>query len=274
MDVPAGRISCPPLRLPGFRMAHARQSLWKIQRHRDDRASESRSPHGNGFFVPLPSTALALGVLVLLVFGAAVLVWSLWPRDPGEGSPEAGFLRDMFNHHAQAVEMALTIRDRTEDEELFALATDIALTQSTQMGTMQGYLDAWGLPLTGSDPAMQWMGHPVEGLMPGMATADDIERLRTLPVAEAEVLFLQLMIRHHQGGVEMAQALLDRSDQDLVAFMAGRIVSLQDSEIGTMNHMLEVRSASPVSDPLPDGHDDHGATGPTLPLWALTGRAS
>lgn len=215
--------------------------------------SESR----RGFFIPLPATALATAVLVLIVAGAGVLLWQMWPRDPGTDSAEAGFLRDMFLHHSQAVEMSMIIRDRTEDPELFALTTDMALTQSTQMGAMQGYLASWGLPFAGDDPPMTWMGHPTEGLMPGMATTEQIQQLRDLPVAEAEVLFLQLMIRHHQGGVVMAEALLERSDEANVELMADRVIVLQDSEIGTMNQMLEARGEEPITDPLPESHEGH-----------------
>jgi uncharacterized protein (DUF305 family) len=122
---------------------------------------------------------------------------------------------------------------------------------------MQGYLESWGLPFAGDDLPMTWMGHPTEGLMPGMATEEQIQQLRDLPVAEAEVLFLQLMIRHHQGGVEMAEALLERSDEPGVELMADRVILLQDSEIGTMNQMLEARGAEPITDPLPESHEEH-----------------
>jgi uncharacterized protein (DUF305 family) len=208
-------------------------------------------------FIPLPATVLATAVLVLILVGAGVLLWQMWPRDPGNDSAEAGFMRDMFVHHSQAVEMSMIIRDRTEDPELFALATDMALTQSTQMGAMQGYLESWGLPFAGDEAPMTWMGHPTEGLMPGMATDEQIQQLRDLPVDEAEVLFLQLMIRHHQGGVEMAEALLERSDESGVELMADRVIVLQDSEIGTMNQMLEARGQEPITDPLPETHEAH-----------------
>lgn len=211
-----------------------------------------------GFFVPLPATALASAVLVLIIAGAGILLWQMWPRDPGNDSAEAGFMRDMNLHHSQAVEMAMIIRDRTEDPELFALATDIALTQSTQMGAMQAYLESWGLPFASADPPMTWMGMPIEdGLMPGMATPDQIQQLRDLPVAEAEVLFLELMIRHHQGGVEMAEALLERSDHSSIELMAQRTIALQDMEIGSMNQMLEARGEEPITDPLPSTHEGH-----------------
>jgi uncharacterized protein (DUF305 family) len=230
--------------------------VWKIRRLQEERATASEERR-NGFFVPLPTTALAMGVLALIILGVGVLLWQLWPRDPGNDSAEAGFLRDMFEHHSQAVEMAMIIRDRTEDENLFFIATDIALTQSTQMGTMQGYLELWGLPLTSDDAPMTWMGSPVEeGLMPGMATAEEIQQLRDLPVAEAEVLFLQLMIRHHQGGVMMAEAALELVDQEQVETMAERIDILQEGEIAAMNDMLVARGQEPITDPLPP-HEGH-----------------
>lgn len=238
-------------------MSSPKASLWKVQRNRDRHDPAERQPVRNGLFVPMPSTGLALGVLGVIVVGIAVLAWQLWPKDPGGDSAEAGFLRDMYTHHSQAVAMGMIMRDRTDDPELEALATDIALTQSTQMGTMLGYLDIWGIPLGSSEPAMTWMGHPTEGLMPGMATPEEIEQLQSLPVAEVEALFLELMIRHHQGGVDMAEAYLERGDQDEVAFMADRIVLLQDSEIDTMNAMLEQRAQTPLTDPLPEDHEDH-----------------
>lgn len=209
-----------------------------------------------GFFVPLPATALATAILALIIVGASVLIWQMWPRTPGTDSAEAGFLRDMHTHHAQAVEMAMIIRDRTEDPELFALATDIALTQQAQLGGMQGMLETWGLPFAGTDIPMTWMGHPTEGLMPGMATDEELEQLRTLPVADAEVLFLQLMIRHHLSGVDMAEAILARSDVSQIETMAERTVLLQQADIDTMNQMLEARGQEPIID-VPDEHTSH-----------------
>ncbi|MBA2276321.1 MAG: DUF305 domain-containing protein [Chloroflexia bacterium] len=197
-----------------------------------------------------------LVALVALAIGVAVFVFQLIPRDPGEDSAEAGFLRDMSEHHLQAVEMALIIHDRTGDEELGYLTTDIALTQNSQVGTMQGWLDVWDLSPNGEDPPMTWMDHPItEGRMPGMAAPDEVERLRTIPVDQAEVLFLQLMIRHHQGGVAMAEALLERSDQPQVTRLARSIVAAQRSEIEAMNQMLQQRGQPPITDPLPADND-------------------
>ncbi len=215
--------------------------------------------------LPLPTIGRRFGAfaaiaLLALLAGAAVFVYQLIPRPPGETSAEAGFLRDMSDHHAQAVEMALILHDRTADGELQMITTDIAMTQQGQIGTMQGWLDLWDLSPTGDDPPMAWMDHPItDGLMPGMATAEEIEQLRTLSVDQAEIRFLQLMIRHHQGGVKMAEALLARSDQDEVTTLARGIVASQQGEIDAMNAMLQARGQSPITDPLPteDRHADH-----------------
>ncbi len=200
----------------------------------------ARSPLlGNGSAGQKVAAIGLIAVIVLLV-GGSILYSALRDTTPGENSAEAGFLRDMQVHHTQAVIMADTIRFRTEDDQIMAMATDIAFAQMSQIGTMSGFLQLWDLDPTGEEPAMAWMGHPTTGLMPGMATDEELDQLSTLPVAEAEVLFLQLMNRHHYAGVEMAQALLDRSDQEDVVQMAEGMVRVQTADIEVMNiHLTE-----------------------------------
>jgi uncharacterized protein (DUF305 family) len=190
---------------------------------------------------------LAVIALVLATAGGALALNQWQDRPPGEDSNEAGFLRDMQVHHTQAVEMAMIIRDRTDDEQLKAMATDIAFTQTNEMGMMQGYLNLWDLSPTGNEPAMTWMGHPTTGLMTGMATPEQVSLLRTLPVDEAEVLFLQLMNRHHIAGVDMAQAIIDRSDNTKIEQLASAMIRTQTAEIEIMNKELEQRGAEIVT---------------------------
>lgn len=237
-------------------MANASRRLRKIRLAREQHGGAASRSAPRGVFVPFPATAFATILLTVVLIGAAVLAWSAWPRPPADDSAEAGFLRDMVTHHGQAVEMSLIVRDRTADENLRYLTTDIAMTQATQIGTMQGYLSLWDVPPTGKDKPMTWMGHPVDGRMPGMAAPEEIQQLSSLPVDQAEVLFLQLMIRHHQGGVEMAKAVLDRSDQDQVVLLAERVVLTQQTEIDAMNDMLVARGQLPLTDPLP--MNEHG----------------
>jgi uncharacterized protein (DUF305 family) len=100
-------------------------------------------------------------------------------------------------------------------------------------GTHQGMSDDAAMPAAAM-PA-------VEGMMPGMASAEDIARLTALTGTEAEVLFLQLMIDHHRGGVEMAEALLERSDNPVVTPLARSTVTFQSAAITNMQAMLNQR---------------------------------
>lgn len=188
-------------------------------------------------------------LLVALIFGIDLIaVWLLAPRPPAEGSPEVTFARDMAAHHTQAVELAMVLRDRSTDEELRRFALDILLTQQAQIGQMQGWLAVWRLPLSGLQPPMSGMGE-----MMGMATRQQINDLQTLTVPEAEVSFLQLMIRHHQGGVFMAQAALRQTNRPEVVRLATAIVQGQQNEIDYMTDSLARRNAKPLPplEPMP-----------------------
>ena len=176
---------------------------------------------------------------------------------PTTTSADAGFARDMQVHHQQAVEMAMLIRDRTDDPKVRQVAYDIATSQSQQAGQMFGWLASWNLPQFG-EPAMTWMSRPapdgsehghdsdepahVPGEpMPGMATYAQLDTLSNLSGVEAERFFLELMIAHHHGGVEMAEAILARSDTRVVRDLATSIVKAQQSEIDLMEEMLAER---------------------------------
>jgi uncharacterized protein (DUF305 family) len=182
----------------------------------------------------------AVAVAALLGFLAGS---SLRDDAPGDDSAEAGFARDMAIHHAQAVEMAEIVRDRTTDPAIRLLTSDIALTQQSQIGRFQGWLDAWGLPATGADDPMTWTGHPTSGRMPGMASPEDVASLETLAPDEMDVRFLQLMIPHHQAGVLMADAIMDVTDVPEVEALARGISESQAAEIEFMRELLTERGA-------------------------------
>jgi uncharacterized protein (DUF305 family) len=174
---------------------------------------------------------------------------------PDATSAEAGFARDMQVHHIQGVEMALIIRDRTEGEDVRLLAYDIATTQSHQAGQLYGWLVEWGLRQAGREPPMTWMmrpdrsgeegdhaAHAMGALMPGMATPAQMAELSASSGVEAERLFLTLMIAHHQGALEMAEAVLERTDHPGVRTFADAVLISQASEIDLMTGMLAERS--------------------------------
>ncbi|MEO3813513.1 DUF305 domain-containing protein [Sphaerisporangium sp. B11E5] len=200
-------------------------------------------------------------ILVVLVACALTAVVTLFVTraagPPGDDSPEAGFARDMAVHHAQAAEMGFAVRDNSQDQAVRNLAYDIITTQTAQRGMFGGWLQQWGLTQAGDRPPMAWMaGHGGHGAaspapgggaprMPGMASDAEMRRLNETKGKDGEILFLQLMIRHHQGGVDMAKGLLRLSDRPEVRTMAQHIVNTQDGEIGLMTEMLTARGAKP-----------------------------
>jgi len=191
-------------------------------------------------------------LLLLLVGLAALLLGTLggyWLRaaqTPAAGSADAGFARDMSLHHEQAVQMASLVYDRSDDPAIRSLAYDILTTQQGQIGIMSGWLDAWGLPWTSAGPRMAWMGMPTEGLMPGMATPEQMAALRAARGQAADILFLQLMIPHHQGGVAMAAAAAQQAKREPVRLLAQSMVEAQTLEIDYMNELLQARGQSPL----------------------------
>lgn len=191
-----------------------------------------------------------LAVLLLAAGWAAGRLTSRYEPAPQTFSAEAGFARDMQVHHQQAVDMSLTVRDRTDDEEIRQLAYDIATTQGQQAGQMYGWLADWGLPQAPAESRMAWMagsaGHAThqggsDAEMPGMASAADLAWLRTLDGVEAEKLYLQLMLPHHEGGIEMARAAVELCTRPSVVGLAENIIDGQTSEISYMEQLLASR---------------------------------
>ena len=201
----------------------------------------------------LPLLPLLAAVTAGLVLVAVVVVF-LGSRAPGDNSAEAGFARDMMVHHAQAVEMAEILRDKTENGRMRTLAADMALTQQGQIGQMQGWLAVWGLPITGTEPQMSWMGHEMDGQMPGMATPKEINTLRNAPPEEAKKQFLRLMIPHHKAALEMSDAILARTSRPEVRNLALAIKDSQKAEISNMEELLKERGGEAPKADSNDGH--------------------
>ncbi|MFG2820601.1 DUF305 domain-containing protein [Kitasatospora sp. NPDC048365] len=197
------------------------------------------------------AVALALGVPALVAGGGSASGTAPAAAAPATDSAEAGFARDMAAHHQQAIDMSFIVRDRTQDAAVRTLAFDIINTQANQRGMLMGWLDQWGLTQASPAKPMAWMGHTYEAhdgsLMPGMATNTDLAKLRGLSDREAEVFYLQLMVEHHKGGVEMAQAYVDASRNDVEKRLAQTMVNGQKSEIDLITGMLAERGAKPLS---------------------------
>ena len=204
-------------------------------------------------------TALVTAVVVGLVGYSIGRLSTIGDPRPSNTSAEAGFARDMQVHHLQGVDLAMIIRDRTDDPDVRLLAYDIATTQGQQSGQLYGSLTEWGLSQLGSEASMTWMtrpgssadahGTPHESMaspstgatMPGLATPAQIAELSAASGIEAERIFLTLMIAHHQGAIQMAEAVLERADHPSVLSFARAVVTSQTSEIDLMTEMLADR---------------------------------
>ncbi|MCP2260276.1 Uncharacterized conserved protein, DUF305 family [Streptoalloteichus tenebrarius] len=212
---------------------------------------------------------ISAAVLAVLLLGAAagMLVGLPNAKDqaaPGPGSVDVGFAQDMSVHHLQAVQMAGWARDHTGDPVIRQIAFDIESSQQEQVGRMKGWLALWNQPEVPYGGHMAWMadadgGHSGHGgpsapsatatatpTMPGMATQQELARLRSLSGREMDVYFLQLMLRHHKGGVPMLRYAVDRASQSVVRNLASSMLGTQTKETETLEALLAERGGQPL----------------------------
>jgi uncharacterized protein (DUF305 family) len=137
----------------------------------------------------------------------------------------------MIPHHEQAIEMSEVILAKTGvDQDVLDLAQQIKDAQAPEIELMQSWLDDWGMPSSGG---MDGMDHGN-----GMMSDDDMAALEATEGADAARLFLQQMIEHHEGAIDMAQDALDDGANPEVLALAERIISAQTDEIATMERLL------------------------------------
>lgn len=147
------------------------------------------------------------------------------------------FLQGMIPHHAQAKEMSALAEDRTNTAAVLAVAERITLSQDDEIGMMQDWLRNQGLEVTPED------AHHDDDfdLMPGMLSEDDMAQLRAASGPEFDRLYLEFMIDHHQGALDMVEMLLDTrgSAQDPLLYeFTSDVTSDQTSEIERMDTLL------------------------------------
>ncbi len=205
---------------------------------------------------------ITAGVLILLLVGATggmLLTLSGSVSVPAADSVDVGFAQDMAVHHSQATQMAAWERDHTTNPDLRQLAYDIETTQTAQIGRMQGWLDLWGASAQPvGRPYMTWMASEQthDGMtmgtkggvttMPGMASATDLKNLRATTGQPLDVLFLQLMLRHHEGGASMLSYAAQHTSEPQVRNLAAQMLSSQTAEADYMKQLLTQRGAAPL----------------------------
>ncbi|MGQ4601355.1 DUF305 domain-containing protein [Nocardia sp. R6R-6] len=231
------------------------------------RAAETESGLG-GRFRRQRTTLVILGTIGAILIGFAIGVLARIPLDsaaePDPGPVDVGFSQDMSAHHAQAVEMAGVVLVRSTDIEVRRLAYDILTTQQSQIGRMQGWLQLWSAPAQSVDGYMGWMTEPMSsgghsgmnhsgmnhsGLMstmPGMATPTELAALRQATGPALDTQFLQLMLRHHGGGLPMIDYAAQHADTTAVRTLADTMAKTQRGESDLITTMLTARGAAPL----------------------------
>ncbi|MCD0449792.1 DUF305 domain-containing protein [Actinocorallia sp. API 0066] len=196
--------------------------------------------------VPRAVAFAVLGAVAALLLGGALPVGD----DDAGGRAEIGFARDMIVHHEQAVTMAQAVLGRDVSPSVAQVAAGVQLNQLREIGQMEGWLGLWGAPLIGADPPMAWTSgahrHTPDGAMPGLATLDEIAELGELEGAALEKRFLQLMIRHHEGGRAMAAEAAHLARVPHVRSQAARMATAQTRELTTMTGLLAALGATPL----------------------------
>ena len=148
------------------------------------------------------------------------------------------FMQGMMAHHAQALEMTALRPERSASEALRLMALRIELSQADEIKMMQGWLKARGEIVP--DAHAHHADHAT--LMPGMLTPEEMSRLSGARGGEFERLFLELMIKHHEGALVMVDSLFATAgagqESEVFAF-ASDVVDDQRIEIERMAAMLK-----------------------------------
>tara|TARA_B100000378_G_scaffold126608_1_gene102148 strand:- start:2201 stop:4432 length:2232 start_codon:yes stop_codon:yes gene_type:complete len=163
---------------------------------------------------------------------------------------DARFMQMMIPHHQQATEMTQLVDGRTSNPDIVKIAGRIDAGQGDEIAFMRDWLSSRGLPATMQHTAanMGGMTHAEHMAAMGMATPEQMKRLASLQGTAFDALFLELMIRHHQGAIRMVDDLLDQpgTAYDPVMFeFVNDIKVEQQGEIDRMNAVGAKLSTDP-----------------------------
>ncbi|MGQ0841931.1 DUF305 domain-containing protein [Actinokineospora sp.] len=149
---------------------------------------------------------------------------------------DIAFAQDMIPHHSQALDMARLAPSRTTNPKVLDLAARIEKAQDPEINQMRDWLTRWGATAPAQSPGMDHgSGH---GSMPGMMTADEMDQLEAATGVEFDRRWLEMMIKHHEGAVEMANTELDKGQSSEAKTLARAIIDGQQAEITEMQDLI------------------------------------
>lgn len=156
---------------------------------------------------------------------------------------DIAFAQGMIPHHQQAVDMAKMATERATDQKVKDLASRIEGAQEPEIQQLTGMLEAWGAPTESTEPtestgsSMPGMGHGDMSSGSGMMTDEEMQQLEQATGADFDRMWLQMMIEHHQGAVDMAKTELEKGSNADAKALAQAIIDAQEAEIGEMQGM-------------------------------------
>ena len=161
---------------------------------------------------------------------------------------DVAFASDMIQHHAQAVAMVDMTRERDLDPEVAQLAEGIRDAQVPEIETFTDWLTDWDeeIPPTMLDHANAGHGsgersETMEGMdaaMPGMMSGEQMDALQDAPDEAFQAMWLEMMIEHHEGAIEMARTEQEDGRYQAAVELAAEIEESQAGEIETMQELL------------------------------------
>lgn len=165
---------------------------------------------------------------------------------PPHTPADVAFMSGMIAHHEQALVMTDMVDARTESRDIKLLALRIALSQTDEITLMKTWLRQRNEPVPGEGEhaGHAMMDHGDHGLMPGMLTKDELTQLRGANGAAFDKLFLEFMIKHHEGAVTMVAELFGShggGQQSEIYSFASDVEADQQMEIARMRRMLADR---------------------------------
>jgi uncharacterized protein (DUF305 family) len=165
------------------------------------------------------------------------------PDTGSHNDADVTFATSMIPHHQQALEMVDLTDGRTLDPAVRQLADQIKAAQSPEIDTMTGWLTDWGKPVP-SDTSTGDDSHDMGGMdmgsqeMPGMMSAEDMANLKGASGTDFQDMWLQMMIRHHEGAITMAKTELSDGAYRPAQDLAQSIIDGQEAEIDQMKQLL------------------------------------
>jgi uncharacterized protein (DUF305 family) len=190
--------------------------------------------------------------LIAVIVGIVLAVTGCANNDKGQTVPsnkpyndaDVDFATNMIQHHAQALTMVDHTIGRDLDPDVAALAEEIRTRQTPEIQQMVGLLNSWDhqpIPETSRDHANAHGGDGAEmnADLPGMLTSGEVQGLEDASDPEVQSMWLDMMIEHHQGAIEMASAEQNDGKDEAATTLAAEIVKTQKAQVRTMQGLLD-----------------------------------